>query len=379
MLKKILADHNNRVYFERALDRFLPLKPYSKPAKDIVYFHVLGPNFFKDSANILPYLDGLEIKPANFAKGSAALFSWRGAEYVANKEGFASINQSRDRGDNGGLLKAQFHFPNSVKDADNNTLDLGNLAHHDKLLTVFKAYFSTIEEFNFGPNITVHPPLLKRELHNNVSVVQEVLNNANIFFRRLGVLIEESKVNVIIGVENQSNLDSDAEPEVNLGYALNHLMTLVDGTNSKIQFTVDRGHRYLTEEFNVDALVFWSKQNGKHIANFHFHGNAGLNSPVETVLRGARPEEVAKVLDDPTKARYDAHWIPSRGQAIGYSAYIIRAVAEGIPLDLELMFNKIIRHHGEDYLIKFLKQLRAEINLAYEMITKRYNSPDSII
>ena len=226
-----------------------------------------------------------------------------------------------------------------------------------------------IDNYNLLPNITVHPPFLSRELHSNTEAVQHALISGNIFLNRLGRLIEDSGINAIIGVENMSALEASGHALMGLGYKLDHLTQLVTGTNSKIQFTVDRGHQNLTEHFNVDDLVNWCRQNHKYITNFHFHGNGGYLAPIRQTIKGASPSAESYFLTHINQLEYDTHWIPQRGQGNGYSAYIIRAVAENIPLDLELNARRILRANGPQALVNFLEQLRTEIRLAYELFT----------
>ena len=365
MFKKIITVSVDQQYYVKALDRFIPLKPFAKPSTRIIYFHVLGPNFFTEYSDLLPLLDGIEVKPGNFKKHGAPLFKWDAGQYKVIQPAMDSLAEQAQRAD----LAMQFHFPNRINTHLEESLSTAAMQHHERLLEVFSTYSDVVRDYGFMPNVTVHPPLLKRQDHLSRIKVDKALRQANQFFIKLGKTLAAQDSPIIVGIENQTDITAEAADANNLGYETRHLTRLAANTNHHIQFTVDRGHRNLSTGFKVNDLVQWCAEHNKYIANFHFHGNEGTNQDLQTIVIGASTREQSKIMADiPGQARWDAHMLPKRWQASGYSAYILRAVKEGIPLDLELSARKIDRAYGRETLLNYIKQLREEVNLAYSIV-----------
>jgi hypothetical protein len=308
-------------------------------SKKVLFIHVRGFQDIERFASFMPFLDGLEIKPEDFRQNDA-LFYWQGERLKYNNENFQRlVTNLNDR-----ALQIQFHLPYEI---EGRILDIADREHHALLFNVFETYAEVMIRFGFGRNITVHPPELND--HSDKEAVRNALSVTNDFLVSLGEKIKKNKWPIVIGLENQP------DPAINnysmdmLGYKLKHFMRMLYCTNEFIQLTVDSGHRLLATDFKVRDLEMWCKDNGKYIANMHFHENEGIS-----------PEriETGKSLDLHALALPD-------GRVLGFSNYLLRAIADNVPLNLEIK----TKEYSLVRLYQYIAGLRSNIDQVYEQIS----------
>lgn len=292
-----------------------PLKnPPQNPSKNILTTHCRG---FRNLENLEPILNEgiiniIEFKPEKF-EGNEALFNWDN-QYKILHPNFPNLEKIKNESIkyNFGI---QFHIP--FGKIEGILLNSGNKEDHLKLLSVFNAYIEAIDKYElqkaFGNNrvnLVMHPPDVEDHTNDHI---KEILSVSNEFFINLGDQVKTQNWPIIICLENQP----DPFAYNTLGYLEEHLTTLVENTNEFIQFCIDSGHRNLAKTFSVQNIVDWCQKNNKAIFNFHFHSNNGL---VDNLL--------------------DAHNFPDPDKIHGYLRYILRAVYESIPLNLEISERK---------------------------------------
>jgi hypothetical protein len=323
--------------------RDLELLKKVEPSKDILFIHCLGFKSFTDYAPFLKKMSGLEIKPESF-KGAEHLFSWKKNILHYNHNNFDKlVNLS------GGLgLQLQFHLP--YRKIENRTLYASNPQDHDALTNVIEEYAQVIDHYNLQKprgkvNLTMHPPEIID--HNNLNSLESALAITNEFYIKLGEKIVSEGWPVTIGLENMP------DPKINnylidaLGYTPEHFTKMLKDTNDSIQLTVDSGHRLINSNIRVRDLVTWCSDQNKYITNFHFHVNKGID-------------------EERTKAgkSCDLHSLAVPNELHGFTMYILRAVTENIPLNLEI---KAKKHSPED-LSFYVNGMLGSINDIYKEV-----------
>ncbi len=308
------------------------LKPAAEPSQDILYMHCLDfENFFQyQSIFNNGLLTGVEIKTENFPH----MFHWQG-QFLRPAHG--KFKWLKNILDSYGL-KSQIHFP--FYSVAGRELSAAQRADYPHLLHVFEVYSELVSRYGFGRNITVHPPSIAD--HFNPQEVKTALARANEFYLLLGQKISEQNWPIVVGLENQ------AEPYINnykteaLGYRGDHFKTMLQNTNSALQLTLDSGHRQLSKTYQINGLAEWCLANNKYIANFHFHANNGF------------PENAAE-----NDICYDSHDPALPENLIGYEKYLLRAVYENIPLNLEINFQKYSPVQLFEYIASLQKTIAA--------------------
>ena len=147
-----------------------------------------------------------------------------------------------------------------------------------------------------------------------------------------------------MGVENMpdpriNNYDIDP-----VGYTPSHFTTILNGTNDAIQLTVDSGHRLISTGLTVTQLVRWCLDHSKNITNFHFHVNNGIDGE-----RTARGESC------------DLHNLAVPSELHGFAMYVLRAVTENVPLNLEIK----AKNYSPEELFFYVSGIRGCIDHIY--------------
>jgi sugar phosphate isomerase/epimerase len=289
-----------------------PLKnPPQNPSQNILAIHCRGFQNLKDLKSVLQNenINILEIKSEKF-EGNDALFYWDNMGKTLHPN-FPNLEKIKNESlkYNFGI---QFHIP--FGKIEGTLLNSGNKEDHIKLSNVINAYVDIIDKYqlqksfpNNRVNLVIHPP--DTPDHTKIDCIKEILSVSNEFFVNLGDQAKTQNWPITICLENQP----DPFAYNSLGYLEEHLFTLVKNTNEFIQFCIDSGHRLLAKDFKVQDIVDWCQKNNKAIFNFHFHSNDGL---------------VSNLLD--------AHNFPDPDKIHGFMRYILRAVYENIPLNLEI-------------------------------------------
>jgi hypothetical protein len=127
-----------------------------------------------------------------------------------------------------------------------------------------------LRRYRIGYCVTVHPPTVSID-GKMILDEEEVLINTKICLDRLDAIRVSENHQILIGIENQTDIKQKAG---NLGYLPVHFRKMMKDTRS-IDITIDTGHRRLTQEFSIREFL----QGGWRVANFHFHGNEGVFNP----------------------------------------------------------------------------------------------------
>ncbi len=250
----------------------------------------------------------VEIKPEKF-QGKQKLFFFQNGEFRPHVENLGTlVAQTREM-----ALDVQFHFP--IQELEGIGLNPGLRDDHLAIVSLFLAIAEANEQFNFLPNVTIHPPTLmwrdKRFIHP-LDAGRALENNRRLLEKLGNTAGGRKKWPIRIGIENQADPTIDSH---GLGYLPLHIRGLLVGTPNWVQATVDSGHRNLSGRLSVTQIVEMLADMGKWIINFHFHENEG---------------QVTHTADD------DLHRLPLGEHIHGYLNYLNRAVQEGIPIILEV-------------------------------------------
>jgi hypothetical protein len=319
------------------------LKGVWTPSDEILFIHCLGFRSFSDYSGFINLIDGLEIKPEKFY-GDDQLFTWKGKCLRDHSHNFSQlINRSADLG-----LQLQFHLP--YRKIEGKTLYASNPEDHDSLIQVIETYADVIARFGLNQargkvNLTMHPPEIADI--DDQSALELALLRTNEFYLRLGERIESENWPVVIGIENMP------DPKINnyaidaIGYAPDHFTKMLKGTNDSIQLTVDSGHRMISSELTVSELVQWCLDHDKYMTNFHFHVNNGIDE--ERTVAGES---------------CDLHNLAVPSGLHGFTMYLLRAVTENVPLNLEIK----AKHYSPEELFFYVSGLRCSIDHIYGQV-----------
>jgi hypothetical protein len=347
---------NNKILSaEIMLHKYYSLKKLRadvEPAKDILSMHIIDFDSFIVYKDFLHLLNRVEIKAERFGrmKEPRPLFFWQpNGDYVFHLKNTDKLKRLLDKHQ----LKSQWHLPYSLKDPQGeHLLNAGDPQDHEYLIMVYRAYASLIQSWEHDNEvITIHPPDLT--VHNEANT-EEAIKNSNAFYIILGRIIEKENWPVIIALENQSIPPTNTDKIYPIGYQAEHIYRMLAGTNERIQLAIDSGHRIQTNKLRMDDLVDWCKTLNKYIANIHFHGNYGLDAPRDI---------------DP-KLLGDAHLLPYRELVKGFDMYILRAIVDAVPLNIETFTRKYSEKYGKhpQEVTDFIIHLRNGIDDLYKMI-----------
>src|SRR3989339_86977 len=251
----------------------------------------------------------IEVKPDYF-RGDEALFVCHDQHYSIQRANFSRlVTEARALG-----LAIQFHFPEVLSGIN---LTPGLPAAHQPMLSLLAAIAEAVTDFQLEPVVTLHPPTLywrdRQMLPNSPEAIDGALAAANVFLRQFGQAAEAKSWPLLLGIENQAGPTPRTHA---LGYQLRHFEIMLAGTSSRVNLTIDSGHRLLAEDMTLSRhFLPLAQRLNKRVVDLHLHENAGRQADED---------------------RSDQHNLPLGEHIHGYLKYLCRAVGERIPIILEV-------------------------------------------
>ena len=269
-----------------------------------------------------------EIKLDKFAKSGHPVYFYKDGYFTLNVPvieqiaKFAKINN----------IRIQWHLPieGLIDVTRESGLNMGIIAHHDIIIERFVMFEWILHMYGIGHCVTVHPPTVSVD-GEMILAEEETLINTKMCLDRLDIIRIQCDHNILIGVENQTDIKQKAG---NLGYMPFHFRRMMKDTRT-IGITIDTGHRRLTQEFSIREFL----QGGWQVMNFHFHGNEGIFDP--------------KDWSD------DQHLLPHKENVKGYDNYLRYFRRHRVPIILEISWlNKYTDRELIEFLIGFREELQ---------------------
>ncbi|MBW2992091.1 hypothetical protein KY345_02625 [Candidatus Woesearchaeota archaeon] len=208
----------------------------------------------------------VELKPGKMKKRGDILYTFDGTKFSIDEELAKEISdfcRTRD-------IQMQVHLPYETK-ADSSLeegLCYGIKAHHPKLLDRFKMMADLYNKYGIGKVLVFHPPQLVVKGQRICSYHDGIEHGREFLY----MLDEERKSNkwhenIAVGLEN---MIPPKEESAALGYTPDQLRDLLGWTET-IGYTVDSGHRRLSDEMSVAKMFARAP-----VVALHFHSNPGV-------------------------------------------------------------------------------------------------------
>jgi hypothetical protein len=208
----------------------------------------------------------VELKPGHFRRHGVELYTYNDGVWAINRDVAAKIRDVAGEHD----IQVQLHLP--YEDAIDATKEEGLCqaikANHPVILDRYKVLSDLHDEFDIGRVITTHPPAYLIRGEQVADMVTASEHGRQLYFE-LDTLIKERGMQFRLGIENVP------DPKIGnacLGYEMRQLKDLV-GYTEEIGFTVDAGHRLLSENMSVTQMFAL-----RPVVNIHFHSNPGVPS-----------------------------------------------------------------------------------------------------